>query len=398
MAFQSQDFLFDLGDLGFSSLALLSVRGATPFLLLALAIFLLVEWVKIIALLKGCAYSEIGETKGPAWRQRFAPRQILSRIQRMSTRNLVLQCLTYAVWFVVSGLALLSGPSRLADGSAWLAEAGGGSFEQGALYFYAAVVFILFVVLVIFSPLVVVLSLKALHGRFHGGQLEGTKMQSSPASYSPMQTDYTQHFPEKYRPTGDGHFLYRFRARDYVLTRGLLLRQGKLARNSLNLICGLGIIAFLTLFLVFDLGSPWRSVTMAGFVVLSLISLMGFHLRARALLEGCDYREVPKVKGMVARGAQWLEYNRSIYLSNNPPPIQLLVYCLVTAGMFVYFMSALWPPLSKLDGLEFVIKAVFYVPVSAVFFGFSAVSFYALFRAIARNRGKASGSDKPPSN
>jgi len=141
-----------------------------------------------------------------------------------------------------------------------------------------------------------------------------------------MQTDKTQDILALARPSGDGRFLYRFRGRDYLLTRERLLRQIKLARIWMLVLVGFAVIFVLALFLMFDLGFPWRTVPMVGFLLMFLGCPLGFYWRTAALLDGCDTRDVPKAKGMVARGDRWLESNRSLYLDNpadlfglNPP-------------------------------------------------------------------------------
>lgn len=213
-----------------------------------------------------------------------------------------------------------------------------------------------------------------------------------------MARNDTLDIPREARPSGDGRFLYRFRGRDYLLTREQLLRQGKLARTWMLVLVGFGAIFVLALFLVSDLGAPWLIVPKAGFLVLCLVWLLGFYWRTGALLEGCDHREVPKAKGVAARGVQWLEYNRSLYLRNNPRPESLFLYGMGSFGMFVLFVSGLWSRFSKLDGLEFAVEALYCLAISILFLGFAAVSFYALYRAVARDRAKASGPDTPPNS
>jgi len=176
--FHILDFFFDLGGQGFWSITWLSIRGLAAFLALAAAILAAVEAAKATTLLKDCASSEIGKPKGPTkpWRQRFVSWRIFAGIRRMGNRNLILHCLTYSLWFVVSGLILLTSPSWFAEASAWLAEAGGGGFEQGALYFGVAVFLVLVLVLVILSPLAVAICLKTLHDRFGGPETGETKI------------------------------------------------------------------------------------------------------------------------------------------------------------------------------------------------------------------------------
>jgi hypothetical protein len=190
--------------------------------------------------------------------------------------------------------------------------------------------------------------------------------------------------PSKVRPTDDGRFLYRFRGRDYLLTREQALRHGKQFWDYPVTYLVLFLIAVSAFFPELALDSVVLPLAV-GLVVL-LVWLLGNHWRTAVLLEGCDYRAVPKAKGMVARGVQWLEYNRSIYLRNDPPPIQLFVYCLAVVGIFVYVMLTLWPRLANHDGLEFAMDAVVGLATFATCLVVFAVPFYALCRAIARNR------------
>jgi hypothetical protein len=212
-----------------------------------------------------------------------------------------------------------------------------------------------------------------------------------------MQAENTQEIPMA-RPSGDGRFLYRFRGRDYLLTRERLLRQGKLARTWMIVLVGFGAVFVLSLFLVADLGAPWLIVPKAGFLVLALVWLLGFYWRTGALLEGCDHREVPKAKGMAARGAQWLEYNRSLYLRNNPRPESLFLFGMGSVGMFVLSVSGLWSRFPKLGGLEFAVESLYCLAISILSLGLAAVSFYALYRTLARDRAKPPGPDRPPNN
>lgn len=190
--------------------------------------------------------------------------------------------------------------------------------------------------------------------------------------------------PSKAQPTGDGRFLYRFRGRDYLLTREQALRHGRQFWDYPLTYCLLFLIAFSAVFPEVVLDSV--VFVQAGILVVFLVWLLGNYWRTAVLLQGCDYREVAKAKGIFARGVQWLEYNRSIYLRNDPPPIQLFVYCLAVVGIFVYGMLSYWPQLSNDDGLEFAIDALICVAIFVTFLVLFAVPFYALCRAIARNR------------
>lgn len=214
-----------------------------------------------------------------------------------------------------------------------------------------------------------------------------------------MQAEYTQNIPRRYRPSGDGRFLYRFRGRDYVLTREQTLRHIKLHWNWVYVILALAAGTLLAFLLVVDLGFPWRTLPMAGFIILSLVWMLGFHWRTAALFEACDTREVAKAEGMAARGVQWLEYNRSTtYLPNNPPPLKLFVYCVGNFGGFVCFMYLLWPSPANLEVLEIVMFAAICVVAAALWLKYFAVSLYAFCRAIAGNRASTSGPEAPPSN
>lgn len=215
-----------------------------------------------------------------------------------------------------------------------------------------------------------------------------------------MASDNTPDIPAKFRPSGDGRFLYRFHGRDYLLTREQALRQVRLFRNWAITIAALVALAVgfvVALFLSVDeLGAPWRALPNAVFLVLCLAGLLGFHWRTAGLLEGCDHRPVAKAEGMVARGLEWLEYSRSTYLGDNPPPLQLFVYFVASVAMFVAFMPTSWSPPAGHSGLELAVGAILGVIASSLWLCFSAVFFYAFYRAITRNGASASGPEGPP--
>ena len=211
-----------------------------------------------------------------------------------------------------------------------------------------------------------------------------------------MRADDTLGIPKLARPSGDGRFLYRFRGYDYVLTRAQTLRQAKLARRAIYLLAGLGVIAALAVILMAGLGRPWLTLPMLGFLLSGAACLLWLDRRTRALLAGCERRALPRAKSLAARGLQWLEHNRSLYLNNNPRPLELAVYGLVSLGLFLLFTSSLWPPLIGLDGRELVMEAIFYLPIALLSLGFAAVSFYALCRTLIGKGTKGSGSDGAP--
>lgn len=197
------------------------------------------------------------------------------------------------------------------------------------------------------------------------------------------------------RPTDGGCFLVRFRGRDYVLTREQTLRHRRPFWDYPIAYSVVFLIAFANLFPEI---TPATVIALkVGAVAVILVWLLGHYWRKAVRLKGCDYREVPKAKGIVARSVQWLEYYRSIYLRDDPSPFLLFFYCLAAPGLFWLLTLSSGESLSNLEGLEFAINAGVMIAALAACLVLFAVPFYALCRAIAGNGAGTSGSDNPPS-
>ncbi len=201
--------------------------------------------------------------------------------------------------------------------------------------------------------------------------------------------------PLEARPTDDGNFLYRFRGRDYVLTREQALRHRPGFWDS--------SAAWLVVVMVFILLLPEIAadpplIVTIGFFASFLASVLGGYWFTAARLKGCDYRDVPEAKGMMARCVQWLEFYRSIYLRDNPSPIELIVICGAAVGVFLLFVWLSEFLLLDVSGLEYATNVMVLAAAIALCLVHFAVPFYAFCRTIAGNRTGTSGSDKPPNS
>lgn len=199
--------------------------------------------------------------------------------------------------------------------------------------------------------------------------------------------------PPEARPTDDGHFLYRFRGRDYVLNREQAIRQRWRFWNPVSV--------WLILLVVFLVVSPgiafdYGNMVRVSFFVVLLAWILGRHWLTAMRLKGCEFREIPEAKGIVARGLRRLEYYRSIYLRDDPPPTLLALYCLAAPVGFGVLIMGPWFPLSEYDGLELAFEAGLLIAIFAIGLAIVAVPFYALCRTIVEKRTGASRSENPP--
>lgn len=201
--------------------------------------------------------------------------------------------------------------------------------------------------------------------------------------------------PPEARPTGDGHFLYRFRGRDYVLTREQAIRHRQRFWDPINVWL---VLVVVLLVIAPEIAADFEIMLRTGFFVAFLAWVLGRRWLAMARLKDCDFRDVPKARGLVARGLQSLEYYRSIYLRDEPSPILLALYCLAGPVGFGVLVMGPWYSLTDYDGLEFLIDAGLLIALFATCLVLFAVPFYALCRTIVERRAGTSGPEKPPTD
>lgn len=195
--------------------------------------------------------------------------------------------------------------------------------------------------------------------------------------------------PREARPTGDGRFLYRFRGRDYVLTREQALRLRRPFWSQPYILGVVFLIAMASLFPESDFIST--VAFQMGVLTVGLGWLLGGYWRKAVLLKGCDYRDVPEARGILDRGVRWLEHSRSIYLRDDTPPYMLFLYSLAAPAIAVWLVYSPFsgPSLFEREGLQFAIYAGLMLALIALCIVLFAVPFYAFCRAIA---GKGTGS------